>query len=101
MGALRGSPRVASLFFLLRHATTGYGGRNILILLFWTVGGGFMACKGGVSRWVSSEGLNRGEWSWRGRHKEKRSAEHVGCDHTSTKAPDPIRAPKLSVLGRE
>ena len=24
-----------------------------------------------------------------------------GCDHTSTKAPDPIRTPKLSVLGRE
>ena len=23
------------------------------------------------------------------------------CDHTSTKAPDPIRTPKLSVLGRE
>ena len=27
--------------------------------------------------------------------------EHVGCDHTSTKASDPIRTPKLSVLGRE
>ena len=25
----------------------------------------------------------------------------VGCDHTSTKAPDPIRTLKLSVLGRE
>jgi hypothetical protein len=24
-----------------------------------------------------------------------------GCDHTSTKAPDPIRTPKLSVLGQE
>ncbi|KAH0725106.1 hypothetical protein KY284_000971 [Solanum tuberosum] len=24
-----------------------------------------------------------------------------GCDHTSTNAPDPIRTPKLSVLGRE
>ncbi|CAL9131993.1 unnamed protein product, partial [Musa textilis] len=23
-----------------------------------------------------------------------------GCDHTSTKAPDPIRTPKLSLLGR-
>ncbi|CAL9131991.1 unnamed protein product, partial [Musa textilis] len=30
-----------------------------------------------------------------GRHKA------YGCDHTSTKAPDPIRTPKLSVLGRE
>ena len=33
--------------------------------------------------------------------KAKRRAEDVGCDHTSTKAPDPIRTPKLSVLGRE
>ncbi|KAH0729759.1 hypothetical protein KY289_000947 [Solanum tuberosum] len=24
-----------------------------------------------------------------------------GCDHTSTNAPDSIRTPKLSVLGRE
>ncbi|KAF8095148.1 hypothetical protein N665_0339s0018 [Sinapis alba] len=24
-----------------------------------------------------------------------------GCDHTSTNAPDPIRTPHLSVLGRE
>ena len=27
--------------------------------------------------------------------------EHVGCDHTSTNASDPIRTPQLSVLGRE
>ena len=27
--------------------------------------------------------------------------EHDGCDHTSTNAPDPIRTPQLSVLGRE
>ena len=27
--------------------------------------------------------------------------KHVGCDHTSTNAPDPIRTPLLSVLGRE
>ena len=30
--------------------------------------------------------------------KASRREEVVGCDHTSTKAPDPIRAPKLSVL---
>ncbi|KAH0729758.1 hypothetical protein KY289_000946 [Solanum tuberosum] len=24
-----------------------------------------------------------------------------GCDHTSTNAPDPIRTPKLTVLGRD
>ena len=33
--------------------------------------------------------------------KTTRRAKDVGCDHTSTKAPDPIRTPKLSVLGRE
>ena len=27
--------------------------------------------------------------------------EHDGCDHTSTNAPDYIRTPQLSVLGRE
>ena len=27
--------------------------------------------------------------------------EHDRCDHTSTNAPDPIRTPQLSVLGRE
>ena len=26
-------------------------------------------------------------------------ARMYGCDHTSTNAPDPIRTPKLSVLG--
>ena len=26
--------------------------------------------------------------------------EHDGCDHTSTNAPDPIRTPQLSVLGK-
>ena len=27
--------------------------------------------------------------------------EHDGCDHTRNNAPDPIRTPQLSVLGRE
>ena len=27
--------------------------------------------------------------------------EHDRCDHTSTNAPDPIRTPQSSVLGRE
>ena len=27
--------------------------------------------------------------------------EHDVCDHTSTNAPDPIRTPQLSVLGRQ
>ena len=37
------------------------------------------------------------------RRRHKRAGRHniFGCDHTSTKAPDPIRTPQLSVLGRE
>ena len=27
--------------------------------------------------------------------------KHDGCDHTNTNAPDPIRTPLLSVLGRK
>ena len=34
-------------------------------------------------------------------HNKVVNVIYVGCDHTSTKAPDPIRTPKLSVLGRE
>ena len=33
--------------------------------------------------------------------KATRRAEDVGCDNTSTKALDPIKTPKLSMLGRE
>ena len=34
-------------------------------------------------------------------YKSMESARYVECDHTSTKAPDPIRTPKLSVRWRE
>ena len=34
-------------------------------------------------------------------HKGEGRRTQNECDHTSTKAPDPIRTPKLSVLGRE
>ncbi len=43
-----------------------------------------------------SENNRQGE-----RNKENLAIEMYGCDHTSTKAPDPIRTPQLSVLGRE
>ena len=33
--------------------------------------------------------------------KRTAAQEHDGCDHTMTNAPDPIRTPKLSVLGQE
>ena len=35
------------------------------------------------------------------RHKGLRLRELEGCDHTNTKAPDPISTLRLSVLGRE
>ena len=35
------------------------------------------------------------------RDKRIKSGTYFGCDHTSTNAPDPIRTPQLSVLGRE
>ena len=31
-----------------------------------------------------------------GVHKGEEEAEYVGCDHTSTKAPDPIRTPRYN-----
>ena len=36
-----------------------------------------------------------------GGFKRTATQELEGCDHTSTNAPDPIRTPQLSVLGRE
>ena len=33
------------------------------------------------------------------RNDTRMTPKHVGCDHTSTKAPDPIKTSKLSVLG--
>ena len=39
--------------------------------------------------------------NFRDENKRSEDVVYVGCDHTSTKAPDPIRTPKLSVLGRE
>ena len=38
---------------------------------------------------------------FRDENKWRENVTYVGCDHTSTKSPDPIRTPKLSVLGRE
>src|SRR5438034_6882567 len=41
-------------------------------------------------------------WTWCRENValEENNLDYIGCDHTSTKAPDPIRTPKLSVLGR-
>ena len=37
----------------------------------------------------------------KGGFKRTATQEHDWCDHSSTNAPDPIRTPQLSVLGRE
>ena len=46
--------------------------------------------------WIKSDYL-----ALHSRHIRFEHANHDRCDHTSTNAPDPIRIPKLSVLGRE
>ena len=46
------------------------------------------SCSNGLERWA--EGF-----------KYIDAAQAYGCDHTSNNAPDPIRTPKLSLLGRE
>ena len=43
----------------------------------------------------------RGETSEEGENKSKVKSYSDGCDHTSPKAPNPIRTPQLSMLGRE
>jgi len=61
-----------------------------------------------AERLVGRVGPRRRECQERGRgdphrigHKRNKCGKYFGCDHTSTNAPDPIRTPQLSVLGRE
>ena len=42
-----------------------------------------------------------GETSEEGENRSRVKSKSDMCDHKSTKAPDPIRTPQLSVLGRE
>ena len=49
---------------------------------------------------VKDEEIGSGSRGERGEARNK-SRKYFGCDHTSTNAPDPIRTPQLSVLGRE
>lgn len=39
--------------------------------------------------------------TWTTNHIGIKGEFYFECDHTSTNAPDPIRTPQLSVLGRE
>ena len=94
MGDLLGSPRVASLFFAVRHVWA-------LHIYFRVPRGRFFAgVKNGDSQGKQDHCVGM-RMRWRGKRKYLRRAQNVGCNHTSTKAPDPIRTPKLRVLGRE
>ena len=74
-----------------------------------TPGGGDGSRRGSVrhvscgSRWavVHGAGDNMTAAIRNDEFKGTATQKHDGCDHTSTNAPDPIRTPKVSVLGRE
>ena len=95
MGDPLGSPRVASLlfFFPLKFGLIlPVRSANLLFFLL------------AETRTGEKRRGARAVCDWRRRRKRHNriwSAGYDGCDHTSTNAPDPIRTPKLSVLGRE
>ncbi|KAF7834398.1 protein NRT1/ PTR FAMILY 6.1 [Senna tora] len=80
MGDLLGSPRVAPLFFFVPNSEVKRAWARVVLgwVTSWEVLvlHPFFFFRTPYGRW----------------HKD-------GCDHTSTNAPDPIRTPKLSVLG--
>ena len=83
MGDLLGSPRVAPLFCFCRDAKLSF-------FFLWLLRRGSLVCAG-VGVGAAPQYVVK--YIWR--------AKPDGCDHTSTNAPDPIRTPQLSVLGRE
>ncbi|MED6191146.1 hypothetical protein PIB30_113283, partial [Stylosanthes scabra] len=65
-------------------------------------GGRASGRRGSNTRRWAPQGLSGGGPSVRGRVLMLLACAYNGrCDHTSTNAPDPIRTPHLSVLGRE
>ena len=62
-------------------------------------------CRKGI--FVNIKGVGRSRFRIGSVEYNERRNKRIGCantdgyDHTSTNAPDPIRTPKLSVLGRE
>ncbi|MED6203226.1 hypothetical protein PIB30_113489 [Stylosanthes scabra] len=104
MGDLLGSPRVAPLFRYLffcpffrppsgaRHPRPGSS----------SPAGRASGRRGSNTRRCAPQGRSGGGPSVRGRVLMLIACAYNGrCDHTSTNAPDPIRTPQLSVLGRE
>src|SRR5436190_1345036 len=71
---------------------------------------GFLArcpgCSGGTrsyvgnqyygNTWSASGSVRAWTWSHENVAFVENNLDHIGCDHTSTKAPDPIRTPKRS-----
>ena len=106
MGDLLGSPRVAPPF-LFRFQSTN---RLPVSFVFFVFGyfiqpralrdkGWRMRTNGGFGWAPRNQGVDFGGRRMHVKTNERRYA--FGCDHTSTNAPDPIRTPQLSVLGRE
>ena len=94
MGDPLGSPRVAPLQFAFAAS-----GRFAGVLVATAVDDSPPRERTSGREGFVAERGRRGRG--RGRGKRKTEALVDGCDHTSTNAPDPIRTPKLSVLGRE
>ena len=110
MGDPLGSPRVAPPFLpadgvIFARVVEAYG----FFSMFGVHGGmceGFDVFGVGFGRSGGAQGGANGTEGGRGdlrlaRHKGNKRGKYFGCDHTSTNAPDPIRTPQLSVLGRE
>src|SRR6266540_190871 len=108
MGDLLGSPRVASLFLWYFSIVSG----NLMFFLLITCYMPWTFRREHCPPWRNNKQYYGNTWSASGSVRawtwcrenvalEENNLDHIGCDHTSTKAPDPIRTPKLSVLGRE
>ena len=94
MGDLLGSPRVALVFLLFRlsYSFFLFNALNVKAALACTA-------PGDPRTWPTAlpfASLVRAS----GHLKLFLRAYDFGCDHTSTNAPDPIRTPQLSMLGR-
>ena len=110
MGDPLGSPRVAPHFLpadgvIFARVVEAYGFFSILSV-HRGMCEGFGVFGVGFGRSGGAQGVANGtEGGWGDprlvRHKGNKHGKYFGCDHTSTNAPDPIRTPQLSVLGRE
>ena len=104
MGDLLGSPRVAFLFFF---DFGRFDSQTVVNILRASSHSSIRNQRGRARRGGKTFARGRGAGPTCGfstsryRDNRKDGRLYVGCDHASTKAPDPIRTPKLSVLGRE